>query len=882
MKTFIYQGSKTQQIRFPLGGIGSGCISLRGNGNLVDWEIFNRPSKMSLYGFSHFAVKAEAAGKVLDARVLHGDLPHPYMGDIPQKSNFNGYGFGPDREYLTGLPHFESVKFQGEFPMANLFFQDPTFPGNIKMEAFNPFIPLNDKDSSIPGAFFEIEITNPTQSTLDYTVAFSSKNPFGVEESVNHYHQKGAVHCLNFASYLKQESDLEFGNLSIATDAATVNYQEYWYRGAWFDNVAVYWKDFVGAGPFKNRRYEGKTKKLRLQTADHGTLSARLTCEPGKTVSVKFVLTWHFPNFSKSWEQQAETKGESACGTKATCCGTYWKNYYASLFKDSQESAFYSLKNWDRLYQETLLFKNSLFSSSLPPVAIEAISANLSTLKTPTCLRLEDGSFYAFEGCHGNEGCCEGSCTHVWNYVYTLPFLFPQLAKSMRDLEYRYNLNEHGEMTFRLMLPLGSARSGFRACVDGTYGTVLNTFREWKISGDTQWLQEKWPLILKVMEFAWSPENPNRWDPNKTGIIDGCQHHTLDMELFGPNSWLTGFYLAALKACTVMAKALRDSQKADEFLEMFTQGKRWVDENLFNGQYYYQKLDLQDHSVLAPYKDEIALNGADMYEAYWSEEHQEIKYQIGEGCHIDQVVAQWHANLLGLGEIFDPSQTQMALKSVFENNFKTSMRHHVNPCRIYALNDEAGEVMCEWPDKSQKPAIAVVYAEETMHGFEYASASHMIQEGMVEEGLKIIKAVRDKYDGEKRNPWNEIECGSHYARSMASYAFLLSWSGYHFDMANHEIGFNPIQYNENESFRYFWSIASGWGRIHIDPNRIRLSVLYGALSIETFVLPFLSEKTIQHIGVEQTPLKGNNLLGTIRFDSLLTIEVGQTLEIAWI
>ena len=183
----------------------------------------------------------------------------------------------------------------------------------------------------------------------------------------------------------------------------------------------------------------------------------------------------------------------------------------------------------------------------MPRPVLDAVSANISILKTSTCLRLEDGAFYGWEGCHANSGCCEGSCTHVWNYAYAMPFLFPNLERSLRELDYRYNQRADGGMSFRLQLPLGSPRSEFRPCADGQFGGVLKVYREWKISGDTKWLRRLWPAVRKSIDFAWAETNLDRWDPDQTGVLHGRQHHTLDMELFGPNAWLTGFYLAAPK-----------------------------------------------------------------------------------------------------------------------------------------------------------------------------------------------------------------------------------------------------------------------------------------------------------------------------------------------
>ena len=247
---------------------------------------------------------------------------------------------------------------------------------------------------------------------------------------------------------------------------------------------------------------------------------------------------------------------------------TRWKNYYATRFENSFASAQYALEHWERLYAETLHFKQALYSSDLDPAALDAVAANLAVLKSATVLRLEDGTFYGFEGCHTNAGCCEGSCTHVWNYTQAAPFLFPALERSMRAADFTFNQRADGAMRFRLPLPAGITAEEhwvFHPCADGQFGNVLKAYADWKISGDTQWLKQHWPAIKKSIEFAWAPTNEYRWDPQRSGVLTGRQHHTLDMELFGPSSWLNGFYLAALKAGAEMAEALGEPETAQEY-----------------------------------------------------------------------------------------------------------------------------------------------------------------------------------------------------------------------------------------------------------------------------------------------------------------------------
>ncbi|GHT97097.1 hypothetical protein FACS1894142_0800 [Spirochaetia bacterium] len=826
MSRFVFKGAQRNTISFPLGGIGTGSLGLSGTGRLMDWELFNRPSKGSLNGFSHFAIKAEDAGRVLDARVLHADLPPPYTGNVLPGSAFHGYGFGPERYLMSGLPHFKDCTFTGKYPFARIDFVDDSFPGQVSLNAFNPFIPLNDKDSGIPAAFFELEVQNTGDKPLDYTICLSVANPYKEGGKLNAFRKEGDISAITLSQIDMAPEDIRYGDMTFAVAGEKdVSYQEYWYRGAWFDNIGVFWREFIRPGALKNRSYPADPA---AHGAAHGTvyedvasLSVRIKADPGARRRIRFILSWNQPNNYNDWNNHGGTK--NADGSYRT-----WKNYYALLFKDSLTSAQYGLRQWDRLEQETRRFSDALFASTLPEEALDAVSANIAVLKSPTVWRLEDGTFYGWEGVMTDRGSCEGSCTHVWNYAYALPFLFPALERSMREADYKYNIREDGGMPFRIQLPLGTNRSTFRPCVDGQMGGIIKVYREWKILGDTEWLGRLWPSVKKSLEFAWSPSNKDRWDPDKSGVITGRQHHTLDMELFGPNSWLEGFYLAALKAAAEMAEALGDSDGAI-YRERFEKGKQWTDKNLFNGEYYIQQVDLKDKALIASFDD--PLTGGDAVNAYWNNEAEEIKYQIDQGCEIDQLIAQWHANLCGLGEIFDKAQVKKALAAIHKYNYKPSLRFHFNPCRIYGLNDEAGAVICEWPDGTYKPVIPLPYAEETQHGYEYEAAICMIQEGLEKEGLDIVRGIRDRYTGENRNPWNEIECGSNYARSMASYSLLLTYSGFSYDMTKSEIGFAPIR-----DGKYFWSLDKAWGVFEQQGNNCTLKVLYGKQDLRRITL----------------------------------------------
>ena len=323
-----------------------------------------------------------------------------------------------------------------------------------------------------------------------------------------------------------------------------------------------------------------------------------------------------------------------------------------------------------------------------------------------------------------------------------------------------------------------------------------------------------------------------------------------------------------------MAEHFGEKDKAKEYRELFEKGKKWADKHLFNGEYYHQIININDKTILERFRSE----DPKVENPYWDDEHKEIKYQIADGCEVDQVVAQWHANMCGLGEIFDEKQTKKAMSSIFKYNFKKNLRDFFNPCRIFCLNDESGLVICEWPKGKYKPAIPTPYAEETFHGCEYAAASHMIQEGLVDEGLEVVKAIRDRYDGEKRNPWNEFECGSNYARSMASYALLLALSGFEFDLVTGHIGFNPPQ-TENGKFRCFWSLGTGWGTFEMKPDHVMIRVQYGKLEVKTLKLRFLKGRKIKSVSIGRDAVEFENRNGEIALSRYTLIEKGQELVI---
>lgn len=804
MKT--YKHDFTDRIAFPLGGIGAGSISLAGNGILVDPEINNRPCRETVCEFSGFAVRAEKDGKTVDCRMLCGDRTADLTGTLR-----GAYGNG-DILY-SGFRHFDDTEFEAEFPFAKVRLADSVFPANASMEAFNPFIPSNERDSSIPAAFFRITLTNTAKDPLTFTVMLNMTNM--LEKSGHHiYGEDKGMKYITLNSAETDKNATKYGNITIATDCENTSHTDYWFRGNWFDRTTMFRNDLVSPGKLKNRTYDTLADNGR----DTATLAASAHIAPGESREFRFLISWYVPNAACYW-------GE---GEKDN-----YRNYYSALFDSSRSVAAYCFENGDRLYSDTRLFADRLYASSMPEEITEAIGANLAILKSTTCLRLEDGSFWAWEGVNRTSGSCEGTCQHVYNYAYALAFLFPELEKGLRTNEIKVCLEPSGKMAFRMPISL-KPRSFWRACADGQMGFVIKCYREWKLSGDSKWMEENWPAIRSALEYAWSPDNPDRWDPKKSGVLTGRQHHTLDVELFGVYSWLTGMYHAALMAAAQMAEHLGDREKAHEYNEICERGKKLLDRKSFNGEYYVQLTDVTDKKRITEYTKNSAYEEledlGDDTAYYWDDSVGQSKYQIENGCEIDQVLAAWHADLNGIGEIYDPTHRKSALRAIYKYNFM-AMHDLLNPCRVFACNDEKGVVMCTWPEGVRKPAIPVPYSEECMTGFEYAFAANMLQCGMEAEALAVVREIRRRYDGKRRNPFAEIECGASYGRAMASYAFLPIYSGFRFDLPNKTLGFQPLHRGQ-----YFWSVSGAWGSIACEENSWRFTVDYGKLHLTHFIV----------------------------------------------
>ena len=502
-----------------------------------------------------------------------------------------------------------------------------------------------------------------------------------------------------------------------------------------------------------------------------GAVASAVRLAPGEEKALTFLVTWCFPN-------------RAGVG-----------NMYANWFKDSADAARYAAANLDRLRGETRLFRDTYFDTTLPYWFAARVAMPASILATETCQWWKNGRFYAWEGV----GCCEGTCTHVWNYEHACARLFPELSRSTRLMQ-----------DLGVALDEKSGLIGFRGnrayAADGQCGSVLKVYREHLMSPDRRFLDAAWPKVRQAMEFLITQ------DSGGDGLIENTQHNTFDINFQGPNTFVGSLYLAALRAAEEMARLEGDAASAAKYRAVFEKGRAGTLERLWNGEYFVQ--------VIPPGTPD--------------------KHQYGSGCLADQVFGQGWAHQLGLGYIYPEENVTKALASVFRYDWTSDvgpLNRKWPPQRWFARPGEAGLFTCTWP-KGGRPAEPVLYRDEVWTGIEYQVAGHMLYEGMVREGLAIVRGAHQRYDGATHNPWNEVECGDHYARAMASWGCLLGVEGYVYDGPAGIIGLAPRL--APEDFKAFFTAAEGWGSLVQKRagrrQTDRVDVKWGKLRVRTLVL----------------------------------------------
>jgi uncharacterized protein (DUF608 family) len=636
-------------------------------------------------------------------------------------------------------------------------------------------------------------------SVVEFNNWNRSINLLGTKNNRNQFRQSKELTGIYMTSDSVDHDSNAWGTMALTTPANvagdSISYRTQFSPKGWNDNITDMWDDFSDDGAFKDVQFDQKVNDPRA------ALSVKLRLAAHETKEVEFFLTWDFPN-RKDWNDKV-TIG----------------NYYSTFYSDAWDVAEKTLPQLPALEAKTIDFVRLIAQSDYPSVIKEAALFNSSTLRSQTAFRNKEGYFFGWEGVFAATGSCYGNCTHVWNYEHATPFLFGSLAMKMRNVEYQYGLNDSsGLMSFRVSLPFNKKENWKIAAADGQMGTVMKVYREWQLSGDDAFLRVTWPGVKKALAFAWIKGG---WDADQDGVMEGCQHNTMDIEYFGPNPEIEFWYLGALKAASRMAGYLNDREFQQTCSALFEKGSRWTDQHLFNGEFYVQQIrPVADKNMIA----------TGLMAGMGASNLKNPDFQIGEGCLVDQLVGQNMAWICGLGYLADSTHIRKTLESIYKYNHVVSFGDHFNNMRSYALGDESGLMLTSYPDPSKRPAVPLSYAFEAWTGLEYTAATGMIYENMNTEALNIISDVRNRYDGYKRNPFNEEECGNHYARAMASWSALIAYSRFHYSAVEKEFAIT------SKPGKYFWSDGYSWGNVILSDHSVLIAVHFGKLEIKSLRL----------------------------------------------
>ncbi|WP_040420746.1 GH116 family glycosyl-hydrolase [Actinopolymorpha alba] len=825
-----YDTAHALRVALPLGGIGTGTVSLGGRGDLRDWEVVNRPAKGWAPAASFFAIRTAPigdggqevgsgdAGSGVVARALEGPIdPVLYEG---------AHGSAVPNH---GLPRFRRSTFLAAYPLGQVVLDDPDVPVEVRLQAFNPLVPADVDASGIPVAVLRYVVTNTSDQAHEVSVVGNVQNFVGTDGSEgkpagNRNTVRDAGPCAGvFLHSDGVAGDAEqWGSLALAVvGEPEVTRRTSWAEHSWGGQLLDFWDDFVVDGRVDER--EGSA------AAPMASVAATRRLAPGEAHAFTFLLGWHFPN-RLSWNRE-HTIG----------------NYYATTYPDAWQVVLDTARDLADLERQTVAFVNAFVGSDLPDAVKEAALFNVSTLRSQTCFRTPDGRFWGWEGCNDRSGSCHGNCTHVWNYEQVTPYLFGTLARSMRETEFRYATGDDGHMSFRVQQPLDRARADGVAAADGQMGCLVRLYREWRHSGDDELLRALWPKARRACEFAWIPGG---WDADRDGVMEGSQHNTMDVEYFGPNPEIGAWYLAALRACEEMAAYLGEDEFAKTCGDLFRRGSAWIDEHLFNGDYYR-------HEVRPPGSEEAIAPGLRL-PGIGARDLVNPELQIGDGCLADQLVGQELAHLAGLGYLLDAEHVKTTLRSILRFNRlgngggdqrswgpepALSAAGHFNPMRSYVLGDESGLLVASYP-RGNRPERPFPYYAEVWTGLEYTAAVGMFYEGLYDEGVSVYEGVRARYDGRRRNPFNEGECGHHYVRAMASWGGVPALTGFVYDGVHGTLRFA----SSAAPVRWFWSNGYAWGTLAQQPSAegtsVTLEVLGGELRARQLVLDGLGSAAL--------------------------------------
>ena len=834
----VYESGSRVRSGISMGGIGAGSIEMRKDGQFYNWSIFNNyplgtgpqfklqtlPYKNSENSYLFFLVRYQVEGDSPKLKLLQ-------LNNSIQEGAMEGLVY-----YYPWMKGVDKITYNACFPFVNMVFSDKEMPFTISLEAFSPFIPHDVKNSSLPGVFFNFKINSLTEKKVDVMLLGTLRNLVSYDK-IEKAFESELISKSNYKFFIHKTTNTDtqsptFGEMGLgAVGGDDISYYLGWeHKHPYYEKLLVS-KKLENIDDTHNRNIKSEEGKIigRLVGEDNdqrcfSSIAVSKELKSHSEFSTIFFFNWYFPNaygaVNVSDKKTVNDRLHSpyTINLKPTkIIGHYYQNYFEKVYG----VADYFVNQAAQLSQQTHQFTDDFYSSDLPSFVLNQVNSQLNTLVSSSVLT-HNGSFAIREGLTPELSWGPNATLDV--SLYGSPMLislFPTLQQAMMKAHARLQTKD-GEVNHGLGYDLDYNQNGTWGVydrIDLVPNYIQMVLRDYFWTNDKEYLKEMWPGIKRGIEYVIAKKDLNGDQmPDMNGIM--CSYDNFPM--YGLSSYIQSQWITALKMASLAASDMKDTKSAEKYQKLAQKGTLLMEEKLWNGSYY----DLSN--------DYTGSKGID------------------NGCLTDQLIGQWVADCSGLGVILNPERVKKALKTILNKSFI----------------DQSFLRNCTWP---QYPDLYPIHtsnlwvdqANTAWSGVELAFASLLIYQGLVDEGLGVIKAVDDRYR-EAGLYFDHQEFGGHYYRPLSAWAILNSMLG--FSINRGVLNFDPKL--KEEQFSLFFTTPSATAIFSKTSKDMNITVRTGELNF--------SGININNIKFMFKPKLFIN--GTVIIDAKVTI-TNQTLSI---
>ncbi len=851
-----YTSSSAVRSGIALGGIGTGSIELRRDGNFYNWSIFNNyphgtgpvfelptlPNKHVDDSYLFFLVRYQIDGEQPKIKLLQ-------INNSLSEGALEGIIY-----YYPWMEAVENIEYSGRFPFVHMKFTDSEMPFDIEMEAFSPFIPHDVANSSLPGIYFNFELVSKTDKPVDVMLLGTLRNLVGYD-MINRSFASELIEKEDYKFFVHKaegmdEKQSSYGQMGLgAIGEDEVSYYLGWEHKHPYYEMLLISKKLANIDDTPNRNTKTTDGRLigRISGLDNdqrclSSIAVSHKLNKGDKFHPVFFMNWYFPNNYGAVQYKADNASSGKGWPERYSANLkYTKNighYYQNTLNSLEDIAGYFVKNRDTLKNESRRFVDNMYQSDIEQFVLDQVNSQLNTFITSSTLS-KAGKYVIREGLSSYQSWGAAATIDVALYGSQMVVaLFPELQKSMmrahRELQTKAGEINHGlgyDPDFN-----HNGTWGVYERVDLVPNYIQMVLRDYFWTNDKAYLREMWPSIKLGIDYILNHRDKDGDQmPDMEGIM--CSYDNFPM--YGLASYIQSQWIAALTMAAQAAEEMGEPEMKEKYEAIARKGNQLMNEKLWNGSYYRLSNDYN------------GVNG------------------VNEGCLTDQLIGQWIAHCAGIGYLIEPEKVKKSLESILEKSFI----------------DNSFLRNCSWPEHPElfpihSSDLWVDQANTPWTGVELAFASFLIYEDMLEEGLKVIKGVDDRYR-KAGLYWDHQEFGGHYYRPMSAWAIMNAYLG--LSIKQGVYSFAPK--NREQNFKMFFAGPNGTAHYIQKNGSVYLETLTGSQHLHEIKIKssIVKNKNIK-VRLNNKALEPKEIIFTnnqliISFANYITIPASQKLEI---